>query len=245
MKPPAFWRAGGEAHIAAQLLKPAAALYAAAHARNLRRARAEAVGVPIICIGNATLGGTGKTPATLALAAAFSGLGWRPHILSRGHGGALKGPLAVGAAQHRAADVGDEALLHANAAPAWVSRDRVAGARAAAEAGAGVILMDDGYQNPSLTKDVSILVIDAEAGFGNGLGFPAGPLRESPPAALSRADAVLFTGPQGAASIPPHLMRAAGPLPKFRAWLEPEGPMPPGPYLAFAGIGRPERFFTL
>src|SRR5690348_2940661 len=164
MREPAFWwRKPG---LAASLLAPLGALYGAVAARRMRRLgqRARA---PVVCIGNLTVGGAGKTPTAIAAAQALREAGAKPAFLTRGYGGRLAGPVAV-APTHDAADVGDEPLLLARVAPTVVARDRVAGAIAAVEAGADVIVMDDGFQNPALAKDLSLLVVDGRRGIGNG-----------------------------------------------------------------------------
>ncbi|MBW8728376.1 MAG: tetraacyldisaccharide 4'-kinase [Inquilinus limosus] len=243
MKTPGFWYRP-RATPAAWLLAPAGAVYDAAS--RLRRALAtpQHAPVPVVCIGNLVAGGAGKTPVALALGRRLAEIGIDVHFLSRGHGGSLAGPVRVDPGRHSAAEVGDEPLLLARAAPAWVSRDRPAGARAAAAAGARLILMDDGFQNPSLAKDLSLLVVDG-SGFGNGLILPAGPLRERPADGLKRADALVVMGPDRAgiaALAARHRLPALGarlvPSPEDAARLRGRK------VLAFAGIGRPEKFFA-
>lgn len=211
---------------------------------RLRRAtaRPDKVAVPVICVGNLVAGGAGKTPVALALVKSLRERGVAAHVLTRGYGGTEAGPLAVDPSAHDAAGVGDEALVLARTAPTWVARDRVAGAHAAAAAGAQSIVMDDGFQNPALTKDLSLLVIDGGYGFGNGRVIPAGPLRERPARGLGRADAVVIIGAdrQG---ITPRIPRS---LMLLRADLEPD-PDAAGLHgrkvVAFAGIGRPQKLF--
>jgi len=190
MREPAFWwRKPG---MAAHLLTPLAALYGTVAARRMRRS-GESAQVPVVCIGNPTVGGAGKTPTALAVARALRDVGAKPVFLTRGYGGRLAGPVLV-APTHGAADVGDEPLMLARVAPTVVARDRVAGAAAAIEAGADAIVMDDGFQNPSLHKDLSILVLDGRRGIGNGRVIPAGPLRAPLAAQLPRAQALLVIG---------------------------------------------------
>ncbi|MBZ0128911.1 MAG: tetraacyldisaccharide 4'-kinase [Rhodobacteraceae bacterium] len=248
MQPPLFWaRPAMSPGLAARLLSPLAWVVARLAARRLARGEWLKVGAPVICVGNINIGGTGKTPAVIALAARLKALGRNPAVVSRGYGGRLAGPVQVRERQHKAADVGDEPLLIAAFCETWVAKDRAAGARAAVAAGADVILLDDGFQNPGLHKDVSIVVVDAVAGFGNGRVFPAGGLREAPGVGLARADAVLLIGPERArrACLEAWPMLASRPL--IEAELQPlETGMDwtSGRFLAFAGIGRPEKFFA-
>ena len=242
MRAPAFWTAerGG---LAAAALAPVSRLYDAAALARAALVRPARAAVPVICVGNFTAGGTGKTPAVLALAALLADDGIRPHILTRGYGGSAHGPVRVDPARHDARAVGDEALLLARAAPTWLCRDRPAGAAAAAAAGAPLVLMDDGMQNPSLAKDLCLAVIDGGAGFGNGRVLPAGPLREPLARGLARAHALVLVGPDRRDAL-----AALGPLslPVIEAALVPgdEAHALKGrPAVAFAGIGRPEKFF--
>ncbi len=204
-----------------------------------------AMDVPVICIGNPTVGGAGKTPTALALLAQLKARGDTPFALLRGHGGREAGPLLVDLARHDAAAVGDEALLLAQAAPTVVSRDRVAGARLAVARGASHIVMDDGFQNPSLHKDAAVLVVDGAAGLGNRQVLPAGPLRAPFPAQAARADALLIIG-TGAAGAQV-AARAAGQIHVLRGHLvadaDDAAALAGRRILAFAGIGRPEKFF--
>src|SRR4051812_991087 len=191
MREPGFWwRPLG---VAAALLSPFGSAYGAVAATRMaqtgRRAR-----VPVICVGNLTLGGAGKTPTAIAVAELLESAGRRPFVLSRGYGGELSGPVLVDAARHRAAEVGDEPLLLAQHVPTMVARDRAAGAEAACSAGAGSIVMDDGFQSPGLHKNRSILVVDGRRGIGNGMVFPAGPLRAPLERQLRRAQALLVIG---------------------------------------------------
>jgi tetraacyldisaccharide 4'-kinase len=245
MRAPRFWyRPPG---LAAALLSPLGALYAAATARRLARGPRERVGVPVICVGNVNAGGTGKTPAVIALAERLRDRGVAPHVVSRGHGGSLEGPVRVDERRHNASEVGDEALLLAAFAPTWVARDRLAGARAAVAAGAEAILLDDGFQNPALAQDLSLVVVDAEWGFGNGRVVPAGPLREPVATGLARADFLLSVGSDAAQARFSERYADEIDRPRLQGRLE---PLPTGlplrgmPVLAFAGIGHPEKFFA-
>ena len=241
MRAPDFWD-GSRHHPAALALAPLGALYGHLTAARMDR-RGRRAPCPVLCLGNLTLGGAGKTPAALALAAMLREMGRRPVFLSRGYGGRLAGPIRVDPARHGAAETGDEPLLLARAAPAVVARDRVAGAALCAVAG-DVVVMDDGLQNPGLAKDLALAVVDAGSGIGNGRVFPAGPLR----APLHRqwrhvAGLVLVgAGAPGEAVAAEALRRG---LPVHRARLEPETADLAGRrLLAFAGIGRPEKFFA-
>lgn len=244
MRAPYFWSAGLDpksreaAPLTRLLLTPFSMLYLWGLRRKLARAVPDVAPIPVICIGNLTAGGAGKTPVTEAIRNRIIARGLRAASLSRGHGGRERGPLKVDAAAHTYREVGDEPLLLAGNGEAWIGRDRPEAARAMAADGVGVILMDDGHQNPSLKKDLTFIVIDAGAPFGNDEVLPKGPLRERVPEGLARADAVILMG-EGAV---PREVAASG-LPVLRARLAPAEAPPPGPLVAFAGIGRPQKFF--
>jgi tetraacyldisaccharide 4'-kinase len=245
MREPAFW--WGAPGLTSGLLSPLAAVYGAIAASRMAAPSHDA-GVPVICVGNPTLGGAGKTPTAIAISEILAATGRKPFFLSRGYGGRLTGPVAVDAARHRAADVGDEPLLLAHVAPTIVSRDRVAGAAAARVAGADVVVMDDGFQSPGLRKDRSILVVDGRRGVGNGRVFPAGPLRAPLPSQLSHAQAFLVIG-SGAAGEQAEAMAQTRGLTVFHGRLVPDAAalaaLKGKPVLAFAGIGDPEKFFGM
>jgi tetraacyldisaccharide 4'-kinase len=244
MREPSFW--WREKGLTSGLLSPLAAVYGAVAAQRMARP-GRAAGVPVICVGNLTLGGAGKTPAAIAVAQILDAAGRRPFVLSRGYGGTLAGPVQVDPARHRAADAGDEPLLLARFAPTIVSRDRAAGADMACAAGAGSLVMDDGFQSPGLHKDRSILVVDGRRGIGNGQVFPAGPLRAPLDIQLQRAQALLVVGSGTAGDSVAAAGQARG-LPVFHGRLEPDAPalalLRGRPVLAFAGIGDPDKFFT-
>nr|WP_247892658.1 tetraacyldisaccharide 4'-kinase [Azospirillum melinis] len=225
------------------MLAPLGALYGLAGRRRIAGTVPRKVGVPVVCVGNLVAGGAGKTPVGLALIAALQVRGVAVHALTRGHGGREAGPLAVDPGCHTAADVGDEALLLAGATPCWVARDRLAGAERAVAAGAEAIVMDDGFQNPALHKDLSLIVADGAVGFGNGRLVPAGPLRERVAEGLARADALVILGEDRHG-----LAVLAGGRPVLAARLEPDpeaaARLAGRDVLAFAGIGRPEKFFA-
>jgi len=243
MQASAFW--WDKPGAMAALLSPFASVYGAIAARRLERP-GERAGLPVICVGNPTVGGAGKTPTAMMIARLLIEAGERPSFLTRGYGGTRSGPVIVDAT-HTAEEVGDEPLLLARVAPTIVARDRVAGARHAVEKGASVIVMDDGFQNPSLAKDLSILVVDGARGLGNARVLPAGPLRAPLEPQLDRADAILIVGEVSGAA--PLVTAARGrKLPLFHANLEPDRgaveALAGTKVLAFAGIGDPEKFFA-
>ncbi len=245
MRPPEFWSRPEPSPIA-RLLWPAGWLFEAAGRLRRMVTRPRAAAVPVICVGNLSLGGAGKTPVAMSLARRLRAAGRRPHILTRGYGGRFRGPVRVAPAVHGTAEVGDESLLLAAEAPVWVAADRVAGARAAVAAGADVLVMDDGFQNPSPRKDLSLVVVDGGVGFGNGLVAPAGPLRESVRRGLARADAIVLLGPV-AGPVMARVASAAAGRRILRADLRPAAEaadrLAGRRVLGFAGIGRPAKFF--
>ena len=245
MRTPAFWyRPAG---VAAWALAPVGALYGMAGRVRMARGTPYKAGVPVLCVGNLVAGGAGKTPACIAVGDALRARGVAAQFLTRGHGGRERGPLAVDLARHGAEDVGDEALLLAAHGECWVARDRAEGARAAQAAGAKAIVMDDGFQNPGLAKDLSLIVVDGAVGFGNGRLVPAGPLREPVARGLARADAVVVMGEDRAGVEMLVGGISWGALPVLHARLEPAESardLAGRAVLAFAGIGRPEKFFA-
>lgn len=242
MRAPAFWDAGVVSPWPA-LLTPLAVLYGAAG--KLRRALANPLRlpIPVVCVGNLVAGGAGKTPAVIALVRHLKQKGRKPHVVTRGYGGRLVGPVVVDHA-HSAADVGDEALLLAAETTVWVARDRAAGGQAAVAAGADCVVLDDGFQNPALHQDVRLLVIDQAFGLGNGRVIPAGPLREAPERGFPRAHGVIALRGEGERIR--KLPVPAG-LPVFTARLAPGialADIAGARVVAFAGIGRPAKFFA-
>ncbi|GGY39884.1 tetraacyldisaccharide 4'-kinase [Parvularcula lutaonensis] len=238
---PRFWQRDQRNAFLARALSPVGEIYHQIVQRRLSKPGAEPP-CPVICVGNATVGGVGKTPFVRMLTKSLRERGHEAHVLTRGYGGKEKGTRRV-TEDDAAALVGDEPLMLAQDLPVWVSADRPAGAEAAARDGATLIVMDDGFQNPSLKKTLSLMLVDGDTLFGNGRVFPAGPLREKPEAAAARADAIVAVLPGPEAETPPELARLAGGKPLFRAWFAIDRTsIPEGPILAFCGIGRPERF---
>jgi tetraacyldisaccharide 4'-kinase len=243
MREPGFWHrpSSWKSH----LLRPLAALYGAVAERRLRRQGFDA-GIPVFCVGNYHVGGAGKTPAVLALAKILRALGETPVVLSRGYGGRLSGPVMVDPARHLASDVGDEPLMMSLAVPVAVARNRIDGVALAKSQRASVILMDDGFQNPSVAKDASLIVIDSESGLGNGRVLPAGPLRAPLKPQLARTDALVVVGDGSASAELAAAVTAKG-RQVFAAHLKPDvksvAALSGKRLLAFAGIGDPGRFF--
>ena len=237
MRAPKFWTSDTvAAKTLAALLWPSAALYGLG-AILRRRSRTHRPRARIVCVGNLTAGGTGKTPVAIALADILTARGVKVVFLTRGYGGRMSGPLLVDLERHSAIEVGDEALLLARAASTVVARDKAAGAMFADGLGAEIVILDDGHQNPSVAKDLSLVVVDAAVGFGNGRLLPAGPLREHPAKGLARADAIIVMG-KGAVSLP-----FTGPVIAASLEAEATDELAGKSVLAFAGIGRPEKFY--
>jgi tetraacyldisaccharide 4'-kinase len=245
LRAPGFW---GERRpsLLALCLSPLGALYGAFTAWRMAQPGSR-VEIPVICIGNFVAGGAGKTPAAIAIAGLLLGMGERVAFLSRGYRGAGgAGVIAVDPDMHSAEAVGDEPLLLARIAPCFVARDRRLAAQAAIAAGASVIVLDDGLQSPALAKDLSLAVVDGGAGFGNGLCVPAGPLRAAPARQMPHISAVLFVDGVSDASLAAHKAVSAKPI--LNARLEPDPVVAANlrnqNVLAFAGIGRPGKFFA-
>ncbi len=243
MHEPAFWYRPPS--LTSRLLMPFGAVYGAVAARRLAHKGLDA-GIPVLCVGNYHVGGAGKTPAVLALVNLLRDAGEAPIVLSRGYGGKLRGPIMVDPERHAAGDVGDEPRMMAQAVAVVVARDRADGVALARSQGASVIVMDDGFQNPAIAKDASLIVIDGDRGLGNACVFPAGPLRAPLPPQLARTDALIVVGDGSAADPVAAAIAAQGGL-VLRAHLVPsEGSVAAlrgKRVLAFAGIGDPGRFF--
>ena len=248
MRPPRFWfRPPHRPGVLPRLLSPLSLLWQQVELWRWKLGLHVKMPVPVVCVGNINMGGTGKTPTVIEVVKRLQDLGKKPHIVTRGYRGTLAGPVKVDPQAHKADETGDEPLLLAEFAPCWVAKDRLAGTQAAISAGADVVVLDDGMQNPALAPDLTILVADAEIGFGNGRVFPAGPLRQTVDAGVARADLVLAIGPEKARK-------------EFQeCWPEMHGssfmsgklqPLETGMdwiglrAVAFAGIGRPEKFFA-
>lgn len=243
MREPAFWQQRNS--LLSRLLMPLGAIYGEITAARMMK-QGTVVGIPVICVGNYHTGGAGKTPTTLAMVRLLRELGETPVVLSRGHGGKLRGPVKVEPGRHSAADVGDEPLMMARDVPVVIARDRVDGAALARSTGASVIVMDDGFQNPAIAKDLSLIVIDGNRGLGNGRIFPAGPLRAPLDRQIPRTDGLVVIGDGVAATGVAALVHGRGGK-VFTARLRPDAAsvqaLQGKRVLAFAGIGDPGRFF--
>ncbi|MEH6725121.1 MAG: tetraacyldisaccharide 4'-kinase, partial [Hyphomicrobiales bacterium] len=247
MSAPEFWWKRTPT-LPARLLSPIGAAYGWLTTLRMSQAPQGRADVPVLCVGNLVLGGAGKTPTTLALAHDLMKLGHNPGVLLRGYGGSENGPLRVKADQsagHSAGQVGDEALLYAKVAPTVISADRPAGAAVLAEAGVDVILMDDGFQNPSLHKDLSLVVVDTQTGWGNGLCCPAGPLRAPVSSQLIHASAIIALG-DGTQLAEIEKAAKRHDIPVYRGEIVADR-VSQGfanrRFVAYSGIGRPEKFF--
>ncbi|MEL7149333.1 MAG: tetraacyldisaccharide 4'-kinase [Pseudomonadota bacterium] len=245
MRPPGFWQNPPSAPgLLSSALSPLSALYARATARRVAKPPSYTPKIPVVSVGNLNVGGTGKTPTVIALTELLADR--KVHIVSRGYGGEAPGPLRVDIAKHNAKTVGDEPLLLAAFAPTWISRDRAAGVALAEDAGAEIVILDDGHQNPSVPKALSLVTVDASFGFGNGRVLPGGPLREPVPSGLARADVLISIGEPAAQQSfkdvwgghvqTPHVTAELRLLETGMDWVGQN-------VLAFAGIGHPEKFF--
>ena len=233
MTEPWFWRERSKtADVIKTALTPASLIYAAGQSLRRRFANPYRSTLPVICVGNATVGGVGKTPFAIMLGELLRESGKRVVYLTRGYRGNLAGPLLVNHEQHSAIEVGDEALLLSRTAPTIKSQNKAAGLRFAERQRYDIVILDDGFQNPSIVKDFNILLIDAHRYDHDAATFPAGPLRESYGSARERADLVVAIGER----TPPDWAMMS-------AWLEPHDAPPPQPCIAVTGIGNPDRFF--
>src|SRR3569832_1553531 len=245
MHEPAFWYRPSS--WMSRFLMPLGAIYGAIAGHRLQREGFDA-GIPVFCVGNYHVGGAGKTPTVLALVKLLRDLGEKPVVLSRGYGGRLRGPVVVEADRHLAADVGDEPLMLARTVPVAVARERLDGLALAKSQGATVIVMDDGFQNPAIAKDASLIVIDAHRGIGNACIIPAGPLRAPLSPQIERTDALIVIG-EGRAAEAVVAAVAAQEKPVLTARLKADDAalelLRRQRVLAFAGIGDPDRFFRM
>ena len=240
MKEPNFWSYPPDKKgLFPILLSPLSMIYRWGSARRWDNGVHVSVPIPVICVGNITLGGTGKTPSVIYLAMRLLDMGHRPHIVTRGYKGSLQGPVMVSLTQHSADEVGDEPLLLAAFAPTHVAKDRAAGCNAAVQAGADVIILDDGMQNPAVAKDLTLMVVDGSAGFGNNQIFPAGPLRETLASGLTKAHAVLIIGQDHISHLLDDTPVINGSIDVLNTGMDWMGQR----VLAFAGIGRPQKFY--
>ena len=244
MKAPHFWSAGLDpksreaAPLTRALLTPLATLYTWGIRRKLAKAIPARASIPVICVGNLTTGGVGKTPIVQAIRQHIEMKGLHASSLSRGYGGSEISPQKIYPTWHTADMCGDEPLLLSQTGESWIGKDRFAGIQMMAFYGTKVAIMDDGHQNPGVEKDLSLIVVDAAAPFGNGHVLPKGPLREPVSDGLARADAVIL---MGEGNVPPQVQQSG--LPVLRARIVPSEAPPTGPLVAFAGIGRPQKFF--
>ncbi|MDG2340937.1 MAG: tetraacyldisaccharide 4'-kinase [Paracoccaceae bacterium] len=247
MREPKFWKRPSKSPgWQARLLGPIGWAYSRATAARVKKIGSK-LSVPVICVGNINAGGTGKTPTVIALVQLLLDAGHNPFVVSRGYGGTFDGPIVVDPVNHSASETGDEPHLLAAFTTVVVAKDRVQGGLLAVEKGADVIILDDGHQNPSTQKDLSVVVVDAKVGFGNGRCIPAGPLRETVAAGLARADILLsigseqaqseFTTKWGQIGSVPKLIGEVVPLETGMDWKDTR-------LLAFAGIAHPQKFFS-
>jgi len=245
MKAPKFWYKKDSR--LAKILNPLGRIYGWSVARRFKRVKPYQAAVPVICVGNLSVGGTGKTPVCLALGKMMKEMKIPFYYLNHGYKSKKKGVL-VNAQKMTALEVGDEAMLLAAEAPTVVDNHRARGAQVAERAGAKALIMDDGFQNPSLIKTISFVVVDGHTGFGNGRLIPAGPLRETVERGLLRADAVIISGSDDTGVT--DTVRAYAPdMPILTGHFKPDEKviqkLQGQKVMAFAGIGRPEKFFDM
>ncbi len=246
LRPP-YWWYGKSGQVITAALEPIGALYSAAVRLRWAVTTPYRAKIPVICIGNFTAGGAGKTPTAIAVAHLLKALGAKPAFLSRGFGGRLKGPHLVVNDHDNAHDVGDEPLILAGHAPTYIAKDRVAGVRMIEKSDATIIIMDDGFQNPTVEKDLSLVVVDGKTGIGNGHVIPCGPLRAPLSFQLDRANAVLIIGAGLTEGVLTQALTSRSDLAVLKGNITPIGEtdwLRGTRIIAFAGIARPEKFFT-
>lgn len=239
--PPFWWEKSGWQ---AWALAPFSFLYGKVAGRRMKRSRRASVPVPVICIGNFTVGGAGKTPTAIAIARAATAKGLKPGFLSRGYGGTLDVTTRVDAEHHRSVDVGDEPLLLAREAITVISRKRVDGAKRLVDEGVDLIIMDDGFQSARLTLDYALVVIDTRRGIGNGHLVPGGPVRAPLDEQMRQLSAILKVGDgQAADAIIRTAARAGKQIFVSSIRPRPQPDLKGKPVLAYAGIADPEKFY--
>jgi len=245
IKTPTFWYPkDGKADWRIRALMPLSFFYGLGFWFHQTFSRAEKADIPVLCVGNLVAGGTGKTPCCIALLQYIrdAGLAKNPGFMLRGYGGASRGPVLVNPKTHSDWDVGDEALILTQHAPTIVAADRVAGAALAADHDIDFLIMDDGLQNPGIHKDIKIIVVNGEMGFGNGEIMPAGPLREPLARGLKKADAFILIGDDGVGAL--DQLPKETPLMRGNLIADEAGIDKKQAYFAFAGLGYPEKFFN-
>ncbi len=235
IKQPQFWKTNNKISMA---LWPLSLVYRLVTKIREMRAKPFKSQIPVICVGNVNIGGAGKTPVTIEVAKILQEQGKKVAFLSRGYGGYLYGPVRVDLEKHDAKQVGDEPLLLREIAPVYVAKNRTEGLKLISLSETDVIIMDDGLQNPNVVKDMCLLVIDGSYGVGNGQVLPAGPLRESLQAALSKVTATIFIGDDATKMLPleTKIIRAKILPHNHEKFIGKD-------VIAFAGIGNPEKFF--
>ncbi len=240
---PSFWWQKNS--LAGLATAPLGFIYGFVAAQNMLRSPKHYVDLPVLCIGNYIVGGAGKTPTAIALAKAVKKMGKKPGFLSRGYGGGIVEATLVDVETHNSKDVGDEPLILTKHAITVIAAKRNEGAELLAKSGVDIIIMDDGFQNPSLYKDFNLVVVNSKRGIGNGFSMPAGPLRVSFGAQLRKTDALLVIGDEnGATQVVRHAARAAKPIYNARIHVLNARLFKGKRYLAFAGIADPEKFYT-
>ncbi len=238
---PKFWN--DENSKLLKFLDPISKIYSFISNVRLNNVTPEKAQVPVICIGNVVLGGAGKTPTVEFVCDILKERFSAPHILTAGYGGYLRNVVRVDTHLHSYLQVGDEALLSAKVAPTWIGKNRVNSGRAAVFAGADVLVMDDGFQNNSLEKDLKILVVDSKQGFGNGHLFPAGPLREPVKSGVNKSDMILIIGDKNQ-ELEDRIRQISANIPIFNAKMKVVNPVEieNNRVVGFCGLGYPQKF---